>query len=121
MATELQFHPAADIFPMMSDEEAVGLLEDIKEHGQKYAAELYDGMVLDGRNRYVACLKLGVECETVDMTDDIDDPLAHVWTVNYHRRHLNNSQKEMVGARMKDYYEKLAKERQRLSKGGGKK
>ncbi len=113
MSQELEFHPAASIFPMMRDDEAIGLLEDIKENGQKYAAELYDGKVLDGRNRYLACLKLGIECETHDITDDVDDPVAHVLSVNLHRRHLTPPQCAIVGARSIEVYEKLAKERQK--------
>ena len=112
VATDLQFHPAADIFPMMRDEEAIGMLEDIKKRGQQYAVELYEGKILDGRNRYLACLKLGIECETIDVTDEVDDPVAHVISMNLHRRHLTPPQCAIVGARSKEMYEKLAKERQ---------
>jgi len=75
MATNLKFHDAANIFPMMSDEEADGLLEDIRTQGQRYAIELFEGKIIDGRNRYLACLKLEVEPDTVKLDDMIDDAM----------------------------------------------
>jgi hypothetical protein len=113
MAKDLQFHEAANLFPMMTDEEANALLDDIRENGQKYAIELYDGKVLDGRNRYVQCLKLGIECDTVDVTADIDDPVKHVLSANLHRRHLTASQKSMIGDKARELFDKRAKDRQK--------
>lgn len=106
----LQFHEAANIFPMMSDDEANALLDDIRENGQKYAIEIYDGQVLDGRNRYVQCLKLGIECEITDVTADIDDPVKHVLTANLHRRHLTASQKAMIAGKANKLIEKMEAE-----------
>jgi hypothetical protein len=48
----LEFHPLAN----MSDEEVNDLGDDMLEHGQREPIWLYEGMVLDGRNRYNACL-----------------------------------------------------------------
>ncbi len=112
MSQELEYHEAANLFPMMSDEEAVGLMEDIKEHGQKYAVELYEGKVLDGRNRYLACLKLGIECEVHDITIDVDDPVVHVLSVNLHRRNLPKSKMSLIAVAGLELQKKLAKERQ---------
>ena len=56
----LPFHRAADPFPLLSKTELEALAEDIKAHGQhEHIETLDDGdgpMVLDGRNRYNACL-----------------------------------------------------------------
>ncbi len=109
---DLQFHEAANIFPMMTDEEANSLLDDIRERGQQYAIELYDGKILDGRNRYLACLKLGIECDTTDVTADVDDPVKHVLSANLHRRHLTASQKAMIGDKARELFDKRAKDRQ---------
>ena len=117
----MQFHEAANIFPMMSDEEAIGLLEDIRQHGMQKPIETYEGKILDGRNRYLACLKLGegfeYEYEELD-GGAISDPVAYVLSANLHRRQLTPSQKAMVADKVRGIYDKRAKDRQ---KEGGRK
>src|ERR1700677_873101 len=51
----LEFHPLAHIFPMLDDDELKTLAEDIKDKGLTEPITLYEGKVLDGRNRYRAC------------------------------------------------------------------
>jgi len=41
-------------FPMMSDEELDDLGEDMLKFGQHKRVMRYEGMILDGRNRYLA-------------------------------------------------------------------
>lgn len=53
-ATRLEFHPVANIFPMMTREEAEGLKADIAAHGLKEPVWVHDGRIVDGRNRYAA-------------------------------------------------------------------
>src|SRR4051794_25878741 len=53
----IKVHPAADLFPMMSDAELAELAADIKKNGVRVPIELYyeadaaGCWVLDGRNR----------------------------------------------------------------------
>jgi hypothetical protein len=58
----LEFHPLANIFPFMSKEDFVGLLEDMKANGYREDKPiwLYEGQILEGRNRYNAALQAGV-------------------------------------------------------------
>jgi ParB-like chromosome segregation protein Spo0J len=102
MSADLQFHPLADIFPLMEGEEFEDLVADIKANGQHARIVLKDGMILDGRNRYRACLKLGIEpsfaCEAY--SDQIIDPAAYVISANIHRRHLNAAQKRDLIAKL---------------------
>lgn len=58
---EYEFHEVASIFPLMSEEEHAGLVEDIQLHGLREAIWLYKGKIIDGRNRYRACKELGIE------------------------------------------------------------
>ena len=56
-------HPLADIFPMMEEKDLKALADDIKANGQRESGLLYEGKILDGRNRYAACLLADVEME----------------------------------------------------------
>jgi hypothetical protein len=87
----LRFHPEADRFPMMGDEEFDLLVEDIGETGLQNPIVLHEEQILDGRNRYLACLKAGVPPKFVEF--DGNDPVAFVYSVNVHRRHLTMEHK----------------------------
>ena len=50
----LQFHALAGIFPMMTPAELYDLTEDVREHGLRDPIEIYNGQILEGRNRFVA-------------------------------------------------------------------
>lgn len=90
----IDFHPVANIFPLMTGAEYDALVSDIAEHGQHEAIWLCDGMVLDGRNRLRACNQLGLVPEFREYTGD--DPQAFVVSLNLHRRHLTREQRDEV-------------------------
>lgn len=94
----MKAHELADLFPMMSDDEIEQLASDIKQNGQKEKIVLLDGKILDGRNRYAACKIAKVEPATKDYTGK--DPLGYVISLNLHRRHLTESQRAIVAAKM---------------------
>jgi hypothetical protein len=52
MSEPLKFHPLAETFPLMEGAEFSELIADIKAHGQREWILTYEGMILDGRNRY---------------------------------------------------------------------
>lgn len=107
-------HPVADIFPMMNEEEFAGLKEDIEKNGVRDCLTMWQGKLIDGRNRLAACLDLGIDWEGyLEELDDDADPVAFVLSHNLHRRHLSTSQRAMVAARVLDVYEERAKERQK--------
>ena len=91
---QLDFHPVANIFPLMTGAEYDALVSDIAEHGQREAIWLYDGKVLDGRNRLRACYALGIVPDVREYTGD--DPQAFVVSLNLHRRHLTREQRDDV-------------------------
>lgn len=111
-------HPAAEIFPMMPPDQLQQLADDIQENGQREPCVYWKGFLLDGRNRLAACKLAGVEPDTCEFDDDYEmDPVKYVLSTNLHRRHLDTSQRGMVGARAKSVYSQMAKERQKA--GGG--
>lgn len=114
----LEIHDAANIFPMMTDAELQALADDILAQGQLEPVQLYQGKVIDGRNRLRACELAGVHPRTVDVTKEVDSPAAYVLSLNLHRRHLNESQRAMVGARAKHLFAEEA--RARMAEGGRK-
>lgn len=88
-------HPAADMFPMLNDDELDELAADIEESGLLEPVWLtVDGELLDGRNRVVACQRAGVDVLT--KTYDGDDPIGFVVALNLHRRHLTAGQRAAV-------------------------
>lgn len=116
--TELAVHPVASIFPMMSDDEYQGLKDDIDANGQQEPIIVWQKQVIDGRNRLKACVELELKPVWVAIDDDAD-PVQYVLSHNLHRRHLTESQRAMVGARLRDIYDQQAAERRQsgLKKG----
>jgi len=96
--SELQFHPIADLFPMMDESAFAELVADISEHGLHEPIIIHEGKILDGRNRYRACLEADIEPRFERY--DGEHPVAFVISLNLHRRHLNESQRGMVAARL---------------------
>jgi hypothetical protein len=94
----LGYHPLADLFPLMSDEEVNDLGEDMLIHGQRKRIMLFEGMILDGRNRYNACLLKGIEPRFVDYHGP--DPLGLVISLNLKRRHLDDAQRAIIAAKL---------------------
>jgi hypothetical protein len=92
-------HPAADLFPLMTGAEFDALVADIAEHGQVDPVVTdREGRLIDGRNRVRACNMVGVEPLT--KVYDGDDVTQFVVSHNLHRRHLTDSQRAMIAARL---------------------
>lgn len=107
------YHPFADVFPLLEGDDFTKLLEDIREHGQREPVILYDGKILDGRNRYRACLKLGIPPRFDHSKASTDDEaLRESVSRNLHRRHLTPTQRALAGARLLPLFEAIAREKQ---------
>jgi N6-adenosine-specific RNA methylase IME4 len=95
---QLQFHRLADLFPMMEGVAFDAFAADIKERGLLHPIVVHDDKILDGRNRYRACIKSNVAIRAEPFGGD--DPLGFVIANNLHRRHLDESQRAMVAAKL---------------------
>lgn len=110
----LEPHPYAAIFRMLDDTELAELADRIAANGLRESIVMYEGKILDGRNRYLACLKAGVIDIKTDWRSDPHfvafggmgwdpdrgfDPLEFVWDTNAARRHDSPAQRSMAAAR----------------------
>jgi hypothetical protein len=112
--TEYKFHAVADIFPLMTDEEFDALVIDIKANGLREKIDLYQGKIVDGRNRYRALLQLGIDpsadpktyfrkaiyIKTVSGKNNDDAVRSYVISRNLHRRYLTAEQKRELIAKL---------------------
>lgn len=84
----IEYHPAALIFPAASEEEMASLVESIRGgYDERHPIILYQGQILDGRNRHAACIETDVEPAFVELPED-SDPFAASWAYNGARRSL---------------------------------
>lgn len=95
-----KIHPAANLFPEMSDADFGKLCVDIRDNGQREPIVLFDGQVIDGRNRLRACRWLEIEPKTEDFHGDESEILSYVISLNLHRRHLTETQRAAVAEKI---------------------
>jgi hypothetical protein len=107
-------HSLAQIMPMMSVPELTAMAEDIKAKGLLAPIVMLAGLILDGRNRLVACILAGVEPRYAEFESlgVIVPPVEWIISQNVHRRHLTVGQRSMIGAQLIPMFEKEAKCRQ---------
>jgi hypothetical protein len=118
--TDVKFHPLADIFPLTEGAEFDALVADIKANGLREKIDLYEGKIVDGRNRYLALQRLEIDPsadpskyfrkaiyahttggEIAPHERDNDDRVrAYVISKNIHRRHLTPEQKRDLIAKL---------------------
>src|SRR3712207_3877796 len=97
------FHEAASIFPLMTGPEYADLKADIDKNGQREPVWLWEGKVIDGRNRVRACRDLGrpVLAREWDGQGSLVD---FVLSLNLHRRHMDAWQRAVAAAKAKQLY-----------------
>lgn len=94
------FHPFANLFPMLADDELAELAADMKANGQAEPCVLHRGMVLDGRNRTRAAALAGIGVSYVTFSGSDRAALDYVISKNLKRRHLTTSQRAMIAAKL---------------------
>lgn len=99
----LPVHPLADIFPAMRDQPFAVFLADIEANGLREEILLHwDGRLLDGRARLKACAVAGIP-PRFRRWDGSGDLVALLISLNLHRRHLDESQRAMVAAKLESF------------------
>ena len=97
----MRSHPVSELFPLMEGAEFERFADDIEANGLREAILAHrDGSIIDGRNRFRACEARHIEPKfrTYEGTDG--ELLDFVLSANLHRRHLNESQRAVVAAKM---------------------
>jgi site-specific DNA-methyltransferase (adenine-specific) len=94
----MEFHEIANAFPLIDGSEFDELCRDISANGLLEPIWTYQGKILDGRNRYRACVQVGVNPKYREYTGN--NPLNFVISLNLKRRHLNESQRAVIAAKL---------------------
>lgn len=89
--SDYEFHPIANMFPLIDGEDWTRFVDDVRAHGLKHDIVLHEGQILDGRNRYRACVEAGIAPRFRTLGDG-EDPWSTVWSLNAERRHLEKGQ-----------------------------
>lgn len=83
-------HPLCELFPRMDGADFEALKADIRANGLHQPIVFHEGQILDGGNRYRACVELGITPAAVEYPGT--DPLGFVFSANARRRHLTPGQ-----------------------------
>lgn len=100
-STELELHPLCSLFPRLSGYEFACLKLDIQENGLREPIITHNGMILDGGNRYRACIDAGIEPSFMKFGGD--NIVSYVLSANLHRRHLTPGQQAAIVASAQDW------------------
>lgn len=96
-----ELHPLCTLFPRVTGAEFAALVEDIKANGLRQPIVLHQGMILDGGNRYRACIEGGIDPVFTEF--DGGNIVSFVLSANLHRRHLSAGQQAAIVASAQDW------------------
>jgi hypothetical protein len=95
---KLEYHELAKMLPLMNEPDNDELAANMEKVGQQVPIVLFEGKILDGRNRYRACEKLGIEPRTVNYSKD--QARDYVISQNLYRRHYSRYEKNALLMRL---------------------
>lgn len=96
-----ELHPLCTLFPRVTGAEFEALKGDIKANGLRQPIVLHEGLILDGGNRYRACIEAGVKPKFAKF--DGDNLVSFVLSANLHRRHMTAGQQAAIVASAQDW------------------
>lgn len=125
-----EIHKYCNLFPDMAATKAAdaaemnpqfaALVEDIRANGQMDAIVMYQGAILDGRNRWKALKKIGAsEMKICQFEGDDTEALAYAVSKNLKRRSLTPGQRAMIGTQIEKEYSEIAAAKKASGKGSG--
>jgi ParB-like chromosome segregation protein Spo0J len=96
-------HPLATLFRLMDEPELEALKASIHANGIREPIRLYEGRILDGRNRHRAALEVGYVFKADDFVEFIGttaEAEAYVLDTNASRRQMSDADKAELIKRM---------------------
>jgi len=96
MSMKHEPHDLALCLPMLAEDELERLAGDIAANGLHHPILLFEGKILDGRNRLAACHRAGVEPRFTEFGGGFETARALVWSQNVLRRHLPKEQQGAI-------------------------
>jgi len=107
----MDYHEIASIFPLLTGADYTALVDDIKENGLIEPIWTHENKIVDGRNRYRACLDTSTEPRFRSWNGK-GSLVSFVLSLNLRRRHLSKGQRAVAALDALPFYEGEAKERQ---------
>jgi ParB-like chromosome segregation protein Spo0J len=95
----LEAHPLAETFRLMNDQERESLEASIREDGIRESIWLYEGKILDGRNRYAAAKEVSYKLKETDFrqfSGTMAEAEAFVISTNASRRQMSGADKKAL-------------------------
>ena len=97
---DLKFHDLSQIFPLIEGDEFEGFVESFKKHGLLQQIVLYQGKILEGRNRHRAGKAVGYKFTDFTELPPGRNPYEFVLAANVQRRRLTTEQKRALSLRL---------------------
>lgn len=100
---ELLPHELAEFYPMQDAARYAELVDGMRKSGYRneFPIVIFEGKILDGRNRYRAAIEAGIEPYMVQFSGD--DPIDFVIQANSNRRDLTKDQRGAIGLALVKY------------------
>jgi len=101
------------LIPSLTAQEYSLLEKSLLEEGCKFPLEVWDGVIVDGHNRYEICERHGIEYRMIEHVFSGRE-VAKIWIIKnqFGRRNLNNYQRAKLALQLKPLIAELARVRQ---------
>tara|TARA_R110000868_G_scaffold395285_1_gene666911 strand:+ start:3481 stop:4737 length:1257 start_codon:yes stop_codon:yes gene_type:complete len=108
------------LIPPLTSEEFKQLERNILEEGIRDPLVIWNGILIDGHNRYRIATEYDIDFVTVEK-QFADMNAVKEWMINnqFGRRNLNNYQRSVLALHLDNVYKEKAKEKMKLSEGKG--
>ena len=111
-----------NIIPPLTFDERTGLEENIAQNGCLDPIKTWNGIIIDGHNRYDICTKYGLEFNVLELEFDSRDD-AKLWIIRHQidRRNINDYIRGRLALQFESIIQERAKANQQLAEGGDRK